>query len=194
MTAMVAKEIVKTSFYEPQIWPQMFRLSVSCRSRWTPYSPAKLGQLADNIQWRKPRGLSVVCRCYGDFVVRSLDSDLLFVPRIFSGMWCSNNIHLYCLFHPLFIVFYCRNIMIFKLSAIVPLSSYFDEDINVLFIHYCFMLVVLWINRLVALSRLSPWVDGTDDTETGLTDQRQALMWLSPLVLAHLITFLRAPV
>ena len=84
--------------------------------------------------------------------------------------------------------------MIFKLSAIVPLPSYFDDDIDVLFILSRFMLVVLWVNRLATLSRLSPWVDGTDDTETELTDQRQALMWLSPLVLVHLITFSLAPV
>jgi len=84
--------------------------------------------------------------------------------------------------------------MIFKLSAIVPLSSYFDDDIDDLFILSRFMLAVLWVNRLAALSRLSPWVDGTDDIETGLLDQRQALIWLSLLVLAHLITFSLAPV
>jgi hypothetical protein len=86
------------------------------------------------------------------------------------------DVHLYCLFHPLFIVFYCRNFMIFKLSAIVPLSSYFDYNIDVLFILSRFMLVVLWVNRLTVLSRLSPWIDGTDDTETGLFGQRQGPM------------------
>jgi hypothetical protein len=84
--------------------------------------------------------------------------------------------------------------MIFKLSTIACLSSYFDDDFDTLFIFYSFMLVALWVNRLAVLLRLSPWVDVTDDTETGLTDQRQALMWLSLLVLVHLITFSQAPV
>jgi hypothetical protein len=84
--------------------------------------------------------------------------------------------------------------MIFKLSAIVPLSSYFDDDIDALFILSRFMLVGLWVNRLATLSRLSPWVDGTGDIETRLPSQQQAPTWLPPLALAHLITFSRAPV
>ena len=34
----------------------------------SPDNMPRLGQLADNIQWRKPRGVSVTSRYYGDFV------------------------------------------------------------------------------------------------------------------------------